>query len=94
MNFLIGNLKTGIYTLYIQLPAPNQPYPAQVRVQSGNEAKVDLNFKDIAANQGKEYQEAAKKNEEAKAKFEGMKAHFTAGNTFLDQEKAAKADLQ
>jgi len=93
-NYSFRNLRPGVYTVYVQLPPPNQPYPAQVRVQSGSEAKVDLNFKDITANQSKEYQEAAKKNEEAKTKFEGMKAHFTAGNTILDQEKAAKAELQ
>jgi tetratricopeptide (TPR) repeat protein len=93
-NYSFRNLRPGVYTVNIQLPPPNQPYPAQCRVQSGAEAKVDLNFKDIAANQGKEYQEAAKKAEETKSKFEGMKAHFTAGNTILEQEKAARAELQ
>jgi tetratricopeptide (TPR) repeat protein len=93
-NYLLRNLKPGIYTVYVQLPAPNPPYPTQCRVQGGSEAKVNLNFKDIVAGQGKEYQEAAKKNEEAKAKFEGMKAHFTAGNTILEQEKAARAEVQ
>jgi tetratricopeptide (TPR) repeat protein len=93
-NYSFRNLRAGVYKVFIQLPAPNQPYEAQCRVQSGAEAKVDLNFKDIAANQGKEYQEAAKKAEETKTKFEGMKAHFTAGNTILEQEKAARAELQ
>jgi tetratricopeptide (TPR) repeat protein len=55
---------------------------------------VDLNFKDIVAKQGAEAQEQVKKQEEAKTKFEGLKAHFNAGNALLEQEKVAKADLQ
>lgn len=93
-NYVIRNLRSGVYTVSIQLPAPNKPYEIQCRVSSGNEAKVDANFKDIIAKQGSEAQEQVKKNEEAKAKFEGLKAHFTAGNAILEQEKVAKADLQ
>jgi len=93
-NYSFRNLKPGVYTVYVQLPPPNQPYPAKCQVQSGTDAKVDLNFKDIAGKQGAEYQEAAKKAEETKTKFEGMKAHFTAGNTILEQEKTAKVALQ
>ncbi len=93
-NYMFRSLRSGIYSVFVQLPAPNKPYEAQCRVQSGIEAKVDLNFKDIVSKQGAEYQEAAKKQEEEKNKFEGMRAHFTAGNAFLDQAKQAKADLQ
>ena len=93
-NYSVRNIRSGIYTVYVQLPPPNQPFPSQVRVAGGSEAVVDLNFKDIAAKQGAEYQEAAKKAEEAKGKFANMKAHLTAGNAILDQEKAARTDLQ
>jgi tetratricopeptide (TPR) repeat protein len=93
-NYIIRNLRAGIYTVFIQLPAPNKPYEVQCRVASGTEAKVDLNFKDIAAKQGAEYQEAAKKAEEAKGKLEGLKAHFTAGNALIEQEKQARLELQ
>src|ERR1700730_12960183 len=48
-NYIIRNLRAGVYTVFIQLPAPNKPYEVQCRVASGTEAKVDLNFKDIAA---------------------------------------------
>jgi len=93
-NYAVRNIRSGVYTVYVQLPPPNQPFPSQVRVAGGSETVVDLNFKDIAAKQGAEYQEAAKKAEESKTKFANMKAHFTAGNAILDQEKAARADLQ
>ena len=92
-NYVIRNLRAGVYTFFVQLPAPNKPYETQCRVQSGEEARVDLNFKDIVAKQGAAAQEEVKKQEEAKAKFEGLKAHFNAGNAILEQEKAAKADL-
>ncbi len=92
-NYILRNLRAGLYTLFIQLPAPNKPYEVQVRVASGTEAKADLNFKDIAAKQGAEYQEAAKKAEEAKGKMEGLKQHFNAGAALIDQEKQVKIEL-
>jgi tetratricopeptide (TPR) repeat protein len=97
-KYTISNLRPGIYMVIIAaFPPPNekqQPYDmAKVRVEGGGEAKADANFKDIIAKQP-QAAEQQKKNEEAKAKFEGMKAHFNAGNTILDQEKAAKAELQ
>ena len=98
-KYSIPNLRPGIYTLTITaFPPPNDKQPpydfAKVRVGSGEAAQADANFKEIMAKQGAAAQEQMKKQEEAKAKFEGMKAHFTAGNAILEQEKAAKADLQ
>jgi tetratricopeptide (TPR) repeat protein len=96
-KFSLMNVRSGIYTVFVVFPPPNdkqQPYEVKCRVQSGEDSKVDLNFKDIIAKQGTEAQEQVKKQEEAKVKFEGMKAHFNAGNAILEQEKAAKAELQ
>jgi len=96
-KFSLPNLRTGIYTVYIVFPPPNDkqaPYEVKCRVQSGEDAKVDVNFKDVVAKQGSEAQEQVKKAEEAKSKMEGLKAHFTAGNALVEQEKQAKADLQ
>jgi tetratricopeptide (TPR) repeat protein len=96
-KFSFPNLRSGIYSVFVLFPPPNDkqaPYEAKVRVSSGEDAKVDLNFKDIVAKQGSEAQEQVKKQTEEKQKFEGMKAHFTAGVALLDQEKAARADLQ
>jgi tetratricopeptide (TPR) repeat protein len=92
-----SNLRTGVYNLFVVFPPPNDkqpPYEVQCRVQSGEATKIDLNFKDILAKQGAEAQEQVKKQEEAKTKFEGMKAHFTAGNAILEQAKVARADMQ
>jgi tetratricopeptide (TPR) repeat protein len=95
-KFAIPNLRAGIYKLSIVFPPPNDkqaPYEAQTRVQSGEDAKVDLNFKDIVAQQGGAAQEQVKKQEEAKSKMEGLKAHYAAGNALIDQEKLAKNEL-
>src|SRR5436309_13155041 len=98
-KYSITNLRSGIYTVTITaFPPPNDKQPAyamaKVRVGSGEDAKADANFKEIMAKQGVAVQEQVKKQEEAKVKFEGMKAHFTAANAILEQEKTAKAELQ
>ncbi len=95
-KFSLPNLRAGIYTVFVVFPPPNDkqpPYEAKCRVQSGEDAKVDLNFQDIVAKQGAAAQEQVKKAEEAKSKMEGLKAHFTAGSALIDQEKQAKVDL-
>lgn len=98
-RYTIPGLRSGIYTVTITaFPPPNDKQPpydfAKLRVESGAEAKADANFKDIMAKQGAAAQEQVKKQEEVKVKFESMKAHFSAGNAILEQEKIAKADLQ
>jgi tetratricopeptide (TPR) repeat protein len=92
-KYSFRNLRAGIYTVYVQLPAPNKPFEVQCRVQGGSDVKVDVNFKDVIAKQGAEAQEAIKKQEEEKQKFQNMKGHFDAGVALLDQVKQAKADL-
>jgi tetratricopeptide (TPR) repeat protein len=97
-KFAIRNLRPGVYTVTITtFPAPNEKQPpvpmGQLKVTSGEEAKADMNFKDIMAKQGTEAAEKVKKQDEEKQKFEGMKAHFTAGTAFLEQERKAKEDL-
>ena len=95
-KFSLPNLRAGIYDVFIVFPPPNDkqaPYQVKVRVQTGEDAKVDLNFQEIVAKQGAAAQEQVKKAEEAKGKLEGLKAHFNAGNALIDQEKQAKIDL-
>lgn len=92
-KYSVRNLRAGVYTVSIILPAPNKPFEVQCRVQGGSDVKVDVNFKDVIAKQGAEAQEAIKKQEEEKQKFQNMKGHFDAGVALLDQVKQAKADL-
>lgn len=92
-NYVFPHLRAGVYSVFVLLPAPNKPYEGQVRLSSGQEAPVNFDFKEIMGKQGAAVQEQLKKNEEAKSRIEGLKAHFTAGNALIDQEKQAKADL-
>jgi tetratricopeptide (TPR) repeat protein len=93
-NYAFRGLRSGVYTVYVVLPAPNPPFEIKCRVQGGQETKVSPNFKEIVGKQGAEAAEQVKKQEEEKQKFEGMKQHFSAGTALLEQEKAAKAELQ
>jgi tetratricopeptide (TPR) repeat protein len=97
-QFTIRNLRPGTFTCtIIKFPPPNekqQPVQmGQLRVGSDQEARADMNFKDIMAKQGAAQQEQAKKQAEEKQKFESMKSHFSAGQALLAQEKQAKDDL-
>jgi tetratricopeptide (TPR) repeat protein len=92
-KYVVRNLRAGVYTVSIILPAPNKPYEVQCRVQGGEETKVDVNFKDIVAKQGAEAQEQIKKQEEEKQKFQSMKTHFDAAVALLDKVKQEKTDL-
>ena len=97
-RYIIRSLRPGIYDVTITaFPPPNDKQPAyqisKVRVQNNEDTKADANFKAILAKQGAATQEAAKKQEEEKQKFQGMKQHFEAGIGFLNQAGQAKADL-
>ncbi len=97
-RYNIRSLRPGIYDVTITaFPPPNDKQPAyqisKVRVQNNEDAKADANFKQILAKQGAATQEAAKKQEEEKQKFQGMKEHFEKGIGFLNQAGQAKADL-
>ncbi|HXJ06090.1 MAG TPA: tetratricopeptide repeat protein [Candidatus Acidoferrum sp.] len=98
-QYNLPNLRPGVYTVtIITFPPPNDKQPpvlmGKLKVTSGEVAKADMNFKDVLAKQGAAAQEQVKKQEEEKQKFEGMKAHFTAGSAILVHERKAKEDLQ
>lgn len=97
-TYTIHNLRPGVYSVTItKFPPPNDKQPpmkmGQLRVSGGEDVKANMNFKDEMAKQGAAAQEQAKKQNEEKAKFEGMKAHFSAGAALLEQERKAKEDL-
>jgi tetratricopeptide (TPR) repeat protein len=93
-HYSFHTLRAGVYTITIELPAPNKPYEfAQIKVGSGETPNVNVNFKDVVAKQGSAAQEQMKKQEEEKQKFTGMKTHFDAGIAALTQAQTAKADM-
>jgi tetratricopeptide (TPR) repeat protein len=93
-HYSFHNMRAGVYTFTVELPAPNKPYEfAQIKVGSGETPNVNVNFKDVLAKQGAAAAEQVKKQEEDKQKFTGMKQHFDAGIADLTQAQTAKADL-
>ena len=93
-KYAFNNLRSGAYTISLALPGQKDPYVGGVvKVGSGQTVPVDFNFKDIVGKQGKEFEEAKKKQDEEKEKFVGMKQHFDTGVATLEQARVAKADL-
>jgi tetratricopeptide (TPR) repeat protein len=93
-HYSFHNMRAGVYSFTVELPAPNKPYEfAQIKVGSGETPNVNVNFKDVLAKQGAAAQEQMKKQEEEKQKFAGMKTHFDAGIAALTQAQTAKADM-
>jgi tetratricopeptide (TPR) repeat protein len=93
-NFTFRGLRSGVFSLVVDLPAPNQPYKAaEVQVRGADTPKVVLNFKDLVGKQSAEIAEQQKKNAETQVKFQGMKQHFDAGVALLAQVGQTRSDL-
>jgi tetratricopeptide (TPR) repeat protein len=87
-----GNLAPGTYSIDIKVQGKSV-YSQIVQLTSGQDAQQDFNFKELQSQQTEQVAEAAKKNEEAKAKFSAMKQHFDAGNAALEQARQARAQV-
>lgn len=93
-KYNFNHLRSSTYVLSVVLPGQKEPYVGgQVKVGPGQTVPVDLNFKDIVGKQGKEFEEARKKQEEEKEKFQGLKQHFDTGVATLEQARQAKAEM-
>ncbi len=94
-KYSFTGLRPGVYKITVMLPLQKDPYLAgQVKVNSGQTVPTDLNLMELVAKKNPDYVAAVKKQGEEVKKSEGMKAHFDAGIALLEQEKAAKAELQ
>ena len=93
-HFVQIGIRPGIYIVNFSGLDPTSKqqltYETNAAITSGEEAKLDFNFKDILSKQTAEQTEALKKQKEDLQKFEGMKAHFEAGSAALDEAKPVK----
>ncbi len=87
-----GNLAAGTYSIDVKVQGKSA-YSQIVQLAAGQDTQQDFNFKELQNKQSVEAEEAAKKNEEAKAKFGAMKQHFDAGNAALEQAKQTRAQF-
>ena len=93
-KYNFSGLHPGMYKLTVMLPMQKEPYMcAQLKVSSGSNGPLDLNFQELVAKKNPEYVAALKKQSEEGKKFSGMKVHFDKGVALLEQERAAKAEL-
>jgi tetratricopeptide (TPR) repeat protein len=91
--FIFMNLKSGKYIVSFTAPQLKEPYELQVQVTGPDTPPLTVNFKEILEKSNPEAAAAYKKQAEDKSKLGAMKEHFNNGVAFLDQEKAAKAEL-
>lgn len=92
-KYTLRGLKPGVHTLSIILPMQEKPFETKCQVGGDKDTIVDLNFKEIVEKQNPQFAEQLRKQAEEKQKFQGMKAHFDAGNALLDQVRQTKNDL-
>ena len=88
-----GNLAAGTYSIDVKVQGKSA-YSQIVQLAAGQDTQQDFNFKELQSQQTEQAAEAAKKNEEAKAKFAAMKQHFDAGNAALEQAKQTRAQIE
>jgi tetratricopeptide (TPR) repeat protein len=87
-----GNLAAGTYSIDVKVQGKSA-YSQIVQLMAGQDTQQDFNFKELQNQQTEQAAEAAKKNEEAKAKFSAMKQHFDAGSAALEQAKQTRAQI-
>lgn len=87
-----GNLAAGTYSIDIKVQGKSA-YSQIVQLTAGQDTQQDFNFKELQSKENQQAAEAAKKNEEAKAKFGVMKQHFDAGTAALEQAKQLRAQM-
>lgn len=88
-----GNLAAGTYSIDVKVQGKSA-YSQIVQLAAGQDTQQDFNFKELQNQQSEQAAEAAKKNEEAKAKFAAMKQHFDAGTAALEQAKQTRAQVE
>jgi Flp pilus assembly protein TadD len=93
-RYVQNGVRPGIYTIKIQVKDKEGKvgfeYETNARVTAGEEAKADVNFKDVMAKQSAAQLEERNKIEEQNKKVEGMKGHFDAGMAVMNDAKTEK----
>ncbi len=91
-HFSQGKLQSGIYSVSFKVQ-DKVVWETKLRAEAGAEARADANFKELIAKQGAAAQEALKKQEEEKKKFESLKVHFDGGTAALEQARVVRGDM-
>ncbi|MCL4522298.1 MAG: carboxypeptidase regulatory-like domain-containing protein [Acidobacteria bacterium] len=92
-QFVMNGMRIGIWSLTVKVKG-TVAHERKIQVSLSGTERVVINFKDLVAKMSEEEAAARKKQEEERTKFQGMKAHFDAGRTSLDQAIATRNELQ
>ena len=88
-KFVKPGLPVGSYTITFK-QNDLTIYKVRANVAAGKDTPANIGLSDPKV---KDFQKAMKKELEDEAQFGKLKTHFNAGNSALDEEKAAKAEL-
>lgn len=91
-EFVVAGARIGIWDLTVKVKG-NEAWHQPVKVSTGGQEKVIINFKELIAKQSAEEAAARKKAEEDAAKFAGLKSHFEAGRAQLEQAINTKNEM-
>jgi tetratricopeptide (TPR) repeat protein len=91
-HFTRGGMPAGNYSVTFTFNR-QVIYETVLILSAGQEAMLNVNFKEMQAKDAKDAEEQAKEAAANRAKFTEMKAHFDAGNTALEAAKATKAKM-
>lgn len=92
-----AGLRSGGFTLYFTLKEkdkePRMFWESAFRLSTGQEERLNFDFKKILETQKGAQAEEARKAEEANKKFTGMKEHFDLGRAALDQSRQVQSEI-
>jgi tetratricopeptide (TPR) repeat protein len=91
-QFFVNLPRPGLWTITVKVKG-QVAHSRDIIVRTTNNERIVINFKDLVAKEDAAVQEARKKQEEERSKFQGMKEHFDAGRASLDQANATKSQI-
>ena len=90
--FRRGGLPAGNYSVTFTFNR-QVVYETVLVLTAGQQATMNVNFKELQAKDAADAEEQAKKAAESRAKFGQMKQHFDAGNTALEAAKVTRTQI-
>jgi tetratricopeptide (TPR) repeat protein len=91
-RYLIIGLTSGDYDVHFIQADIKLDWVQPTKLQTGREDILDFNLKEEMAKKGPSPEEI-KKKEEAEKKFQGMRGHFDAGRSAMDQANAVRTQM-
>jgi tetratricopeptide (TPR) repeat protein len=91
-QFARGGIPAGNYTVTFTYNR-EVVYETVIVLSPGQDARLDVNFQQLQAQQTADAEEAARKAAEQRAKFEAMKVRFDAGLAALEAAKATRMQM-